>query len=52
MRKYKDEGKSSAMKEILNLTEYYCFRETDYNKSNQEAKDKVIIKRNGMLKTR
>ena len=59
MRKYKDEGKSSAMKETLNLTEYDCFGETDYNKSNQEAKNKalpilmfMILKRNGMLKTR
>ena len=59
MRKYKDEGKSSAMKEILNLTENDCFGEMDYNTLNQEAKNKalpilmfMILKRNGMLKTR
>ena len=59
MRKYKDEGKSSGMKEILNLTQNDYFGETDYNTLNQDAKDKVlpilmfmIRKRNGMLKTR
>ena len=59
MRKYKDEGKSSTMKEILNLTENDCFGETEYNKLNQDDKDKalpilmfMILKRNGMLKTR
>ena len=59
MRKYKDEGKSSAIKKILNLTENDCFGETDYNKLNQEAKDKalpilmfMILRRNGILKTR
>lgn len=39
MKRHKDEGKSSAMKEILNVTEIDCFGETDYNKLNQEAKD-------------
>ena len=59
MKRYKDEGKASAMKEILNLTENDCFGETEYSKLNQEAKDKalpilmfMILKRNGLLKTR
>ena len=59
MKRYKDEGKASAMKEILNLTENDCFGETDYSKLSQEAKDKalpilmfMILKRNGLLKTR
>ena len=32
MKRYKDEGKSSAMKEIRNLTENNCFGETDNTK--------------------
>jgi hypothetical protein len=42
MRKYKDEGKESAMKEILNLTGNDCFGEMDYNKLSQAGKDKVL----------
>jgi hypothetical protein len=59
MKKYKDEGKDSAMKEILNLTGNDCFGEMDYNKLSQEDKDKalpilmfMVMKRNGLLKTR
>jgi hypothetical protein len=59
MKKYKDEGKASAMKEIINLTDNDCFGETDYDKLSQEAKDKalpilmfMVLKRNGSLKTR
>jgi hypothetical protein len=59
MKKYKDEGKASAMKEIINLTDNDCFGETDYEKLSQEAKDKalpilmfMVLKRNGSLKTR
>ena len=58
MRKYKDEGKCSAMKEILILPKYDCFGETDYSKLIQKAKDKaspilmfMMLKRNGLLKT-
>ena len=59
MRKYKDEGKASAMKEIINLTDNDCFGETVYEKLSQDAKDKalpilmfMVLKRNGSLKTR
>jgi hypothetical protein len=59
MKKYKDEGKASAMKEIVNLTDNDCFGETQYEKLTQEAKDKalpilmfMVLKRNGLLKTR
>jgi hypothetical protein len=59
MKKYKDEGKASAMKEIINLTDNDCFGETEYDKLSQEAKDKalpilmfMVLKRNGSLKTR
>jgi hypothetical protein len=59
MRKYKDEGKASAIKEIINLTDNGCFGETEYEKLSQEAKDKalpilmfMVLKRNGLLKTR
>jgi hypothetical protein len=59
MRKYKEEGKESAMKEILNLTGNDCFGEMDYDKLTQEEKDKalpilmfMVLKRNGLLKTR
>jgi hypothetical protein len=59
MRKYKDEGKASAMKEIITLTDNDCFGETTYKKLSQEAKDKalpilmfMVLKRNGSLKTR
>ena len=59
MKKYKDEGKASAMKEIINLTDNNCFGETEYEKLSQEAKDKalpilmfMVLKRNGSLKTR
>jgi hypothetical protein len=59
MRKYKEEGKESAMKEILNLTGNDCFGEIEYNNLSQEDKDKalpilmfMVLKRNGLLKTR
>ena len=59
VKSYKDEGKDSAMKQIINLTDNDCFCETDYSKLDQEAKDKalsilmfMILKRNGLLKTR
>ncbi|OEU11892.1 hypothetical protein FRACYDRAFT_245012 [Fragilariopsis cylindrus CCMP1102] len=59
MRKYKDEGKDSAMKEIKNLTGNDCFGEVDYDKISQDDKDKalpilmfMVLKRNGLLKTR
>jgi hypothetical protein len=59
MRKYKDEGKESAMKEILNLTGNDCFGEIEYSKLSQDDKDKalpilmfMVLKRNGLLKTR
>ena len=59
IKRYKDEGKSPAMNEIINLTENDCCGETDYSKLDQEAKDKaipilmfMILKRNGLLKTR
>lgn len=59
MRKYKDEGKESAMKEIMNLTGNDCFGEIDYDKISQNDKDKalpilmfMVLKRNGLLKTR
>ena len=59
MKKYKEEGKASAMKEIINLTDNDCFGETEYEKLSQEAKDKalpilmfMVLKRNGSLKTR
>ena len=59
VKKYEDKGKSSAIKEILNLTKNDCFGETDYNTLKQEANDKalpilifMILKRNGILKTR
>jgi hypothetical protein len=59
MRKYKDEGRASAMKEIINLTDNDCFGETKYEELSQEAKDKalpilmfMVLKRNGSLKTR
>ena len=39
MKRYKDDGKSSAMKEIFNLTKIDCSGETDYNKLNQEPKN-------------
>jgi hypothetical protein len=42
MRKYKDEGKASAIKEIINLTDNDCFGETEYEKLSQEAKDKAL----------
>ncbi|OEU17119.1 hypothetical protein FRACYDRAFT_237529 [Fragilariopsis cylindrus CCMP1102] len=32
MKKYKEEGKASAMKEIINLTDNDCFGETEYEK--------------------
>ena len=59
MKKYKEEGKASAMKEIINLTDNDCFGETEYEKLSQDAKDKalpilmfMVMKRNGSLKTR
>jgi hypothetical protein len=59
MKKYKEEGKASAMKEIINLTDNDCFGETEYEKLSQDAKDKalpilmfMVLKRNGSLKTR
>jgi hypothetical protein len=42
MRKYKEEGKDSAMKEILNLTDNDCFGEMDYGKLSQEDKVKAL----------
>ena len=59
IKKYKDEGKASAMKEIINLTDNDCFGETVYEKLTQQFKDKalpilmfMVMKRNGSLKTR
>ena len=59
MRKYKDEGKDLAMKEIKNLTGNDCFGEVDYDKISQDDEDKalpilmfMVLKRNGLLKTR
>ena len=59
MRKYKDEGKDSAMKVLNNLTGNDCFGEVDYDKISQDDKDKalpilmfMVLKRNGILKTR
>jgi hypothetical protein len=59
MKKYKDEGKASAMKEIINFTDNDCFGETEYEKLSQETKDKalpilmfMVMKQNGSLKTR
>jgi hypothetical protein len=42
MKKYKEEGKESAMKEILNLTGNDCIGEIDYDKLSQEDKDKAL----------
>ena len=59
IKDYKEAGKASAMKEILNLTGNNCFGETEYEKLTQEDKDKalpilmfMIMKRNGSLKSR
>ena len=57
IKRYKDEGKSSTMKEIINLIENDCFGETDYSNPSQEVNDKtlqilmfMILKRNELLK--
>ena len=57
IKEYKEEGKASAMKEILNLTGNDCFGETYYENLTQDDKDSalpilmiMIIQRNGSLK--
>ena len=60
IRKFGDEGKKSAMKEIKNLAvKNNCFGEVDYKSLSQEKKDKalpilmfMVKKRNGDIKTR
>jgi len=60
IRKFGDEGKKSAMKEIKNLAvKNNCFGEVDYKPLSQEQKDKalpilmfMVKKRNGDIKTR
>ena len=59
LKEYKEAGKDSAMKEILNLTKNKCFGELNYDELTQDQKDKalpilmfMVLKRNGALKSR
>lgn len=60
VKRYGDEGKQSAMKEMLNLTEKNdCFGELEHESITEEMKMKalpllmfMVMKRNGSIKTR